>query len=111
MSADPSIEPDFGFSAWGTIRSHSLVNIESSEMNEEYILLTGGLIFEDTYNENVYKFNGTWYHFGHLKRPRAYHSSIYWNGAIYVVGGRYSISYWDLCSDYMPYSYRSTYGM
>ena len=41
--------------------------------------------------KDVFKFNGTWFPFGQLKKPRSYHNSIYWNGAVYVIGGRYGL--------------------
>ena len=38
--------------------------------------------------KNIFKFNGTWFPFGQLNKPRNSHNSIYWNGAVYVIGGR-----------------------
>ena len=32
------------------------------------------------------KFNGTWSYFGKLNKPKQYHSSIYWNEAVYIGG-------------------------
>ena len=62
-------------------------------MNEEYILLSGGInttpYLPVKIMEHVYKFNGTWHPFGQLRRPRVDHRSIYWNGAVYFIGGRY----------------------
>ena len=29
----------------------------------------------------------SWFAFGKLNKPRGYHNSIYWNGAVYVIGG------------------------
>ena len=80
------VEPNFRFSRDGTIGSHSLVTIEASDMNEEYVLLIGGRNSHAAL-ENVFKFNGTWFHFGKLNKPRRNHNSIYWKGAIYVIGG------------------------
>ena len=37
--------------------------------------------------DSVFKFNGTWFPFGKLKSPRQFHSSIYWNESVYVIGG------------------------
>ena len=37
--------------------------------------------------DSVFKFNGTWFAFGHLKKSRQFHNSIYWNGSVYVIGG------------------------
>jgi len=59
-----------------------LVTVESSDFNEEYVLLIGGIDSDD-----VYKFNGTWFPFGKLNKPRFSHSLIHWNGAVYVIGG------------------------
>ena len=39
--------------------------------------------------KNVFKFNGTWFPFGQLNKPRWDHNSIYWDGAVYVIGGVY----------------------
>ena len=105
-----TLESDFEFSE-RSIESHSLVNIESSHVHEEYILLIGGMNFDATYmyTQHVFKFNGTWFPFGQLSRPRAYHSSIFWNGAVYVIGGRCALSYWT--SDELSFgsSYSSSY--
>ena len=86
------IEPGFAFTRRRSIQSHSLMNIKSSDMNEEYVLLSGGMDSDPAYYdrpviimENVYKFNGTWHYFGTLKRPRAFHNSILWNGAVYFM--------------------------
>ena len=87
------------FSAGGGISEYSLITIPSSDINEEYVLLIGGANsyvgkgyfgnvgkFEQL--DIVFKFNGTWSPFGQLKKPRFRHSSIYWNGAVYVIGGQ-----------------------
>ena len=93
-----SIEPDFEFTERKTIDSHSLVNIKSSDMNEEYILLSGGMNYDYglpvQIMDHVYKFNGTWHPFGQLRRPRTRHSSIFWNGAVYFIGGYYVFQDW-----------------
>ena len=39
--------------------------------------------------KDVFKLNGTWFSFGQLNKPRYGHNSIYWNGAVYVIGGWY----------------------
>ena len=92
-----TVEPDFAFNEHRSIESHSLVNIKSTDMNEEYVLLSGGTN-DDPWDviimERVYKFNGTWHPFGQLRRPRASHSSIYWNGAVYFIGGYYVFQDW-----------------
>ena len=71
---------------------HSLVNIPS-DINEEYVLLIGGVEFKEKVmrmQSDVWKFNGSWTYFGNLNKPRCAHNAIYWNGAVYVFGGRYS---------------------
>ena len=45
------------------------------------------MVDEKMFLKNVFKFNGTWSRFGKLNTPRTYHNSIYWNGAVYVIGG------------------------
>ena len=83
------VEQDFKFIPGNSIIDHSLVTIESN-MNEEYVLLIGGR--DASWNnemKNVFKFNGTWFSFGQLKKPRCRHNSIYWNDAVYVIGGNY----------------------
>ena len=39
------VEPDFKFAPGGDIQFHSLVTVESSDINEEYVLLIGGSNF------------------------------------------------------------------
>ena len=82
------VDPDFKFTQAESVYDHSMVTVESSDINEEYVLLIGG---DSPYKtlENVFKFNGTWFPFGELNKPRYYHNSIYWNGAVYVIGGAY----------------------
>ena len=80
------VEQEFKFNHGDSIYGHSLVTVESSDINKEYVLLIGG----DTHKQgldNIFKFNGTWFPFGQLNKPRTNHNSIYWNGAIYVIGG------------------------
>ena len=81
------VEPDFKFTRAKWIVDHSLVTVESSDFNEEYVLLIGG-ITGDNYRalNKVFKFNGTWFRFGKMKKKRTYHKSIYWNGAVYIIG-------------------------
>ena len=81
------VEPEFKFIQDKGISGHSLVTVPQSEINEEYVLLSGGLLKNGTALHNVFKFNGTWHHFGHLSKPRGRHNSIYWNGAVYFIGG------------------------
>ena len=71
-----------------SIYDNSLVTIPSSDINEEYVLLIGGISDRFKLMNNVFKFNGTWFPFGQLNKPRNLHNSIYWNGAVYVIGGR-----------------------
>ena len=63
--------------------------VESSDINEEYVLLIGGRNIQGPLRD-VLKFNGTWFPFGQLNKPRRNHNSIRWNGAVYVIGGRYN---------------------
>ena len=72
-----------------TVYFHSLVTVESSDMNEEYVLLIGGINDRSEMLKNVFKFNGTWFPFGQLNKPRWSHNPIYWNRAVYVIGGVY----------------------
>ena len=37
------VEPDFAVTKWGKIEGHSLVNMKSSHISEEFILLSGGI--------------------------------------------------------------------
>ena len=82
------VEPDFKFNRNSSIYKHSLVTIESSDINEEYVLLIGGVSDRYRITNNIFKFNRTWFPFGQLKKSRWIHNSIYWNGAVYVIGGR-----------------------
>ena len=72
---------------------HSLVNVPS-DINEEYVLLIGGIVEINQkvmgIQTAVFKFTGSWSHFGKLNKPRVFHNSIYWNGAVYIFGGVYS---------------------
>ena len=87
------VEPDFKFTRGKNIESHSLVTVEPSDINNEYVLLigglNGGLNRESKTLKKVFKFNGTWFSFGKLNKRRGSHNSIYWNGAVYVIGGEY----------------------
>ena len=77
------------------VQEHSLVTVPPSKITGEYVLLIGGNVrFHDKTFSNfngfsgaVYKFNGKWSFFGKLNGPRRHHNSIYWNGAVYVIGG------------------------
>ena len=79
------VEPDFKF--YQGLISHSLVTVKSSDTNREYVLLIGGRI-ERRVIKHIFKFNGHWFPFGKLKKPRYDHNSIYWNDAVYVIGGK-----------------------
>ena len=59
---------------------YSLVTVEYSDFNEEYVLLIS--------EGKVFKFDGTWFPFGKLKKPRYEQNAIFWNGALYIIGGR-----------------------
>ena len=90
---------DFKFTHGKYIVHHSLVTIESTDPNKEYVLLIGGLrlithSLSDDYVplKKVFKFDGEWHQFGELKKPRSMHSSIYWNGMVYVIGGVHGFS-------------------
>ena len=61
---------------------YSLSTVVSSDINEEYVLLIGGENDQGLRN-NIFKFNGTWFSFSKLNKPRRAHNSIYWNGAVY----------------------------
>ena len=84
-----NIESNLKFTEGDFVYGHSLVTVESSINDEEYVLLTGGINDKYVALENVFKFNGTWFLFGKLNKRRMNHSSIYWNGAVYVIGGQY----------------------
>ena len=83
------IESDFKFYGY----DQSLVSVPASDINEEYVLLIGGKDQQNAPKEssyafkNVYKFNETWFNFGKLNKPRFSHNAIYWNGAVFVIGG------------------------
>jgi len=84
------VEIDFNDNPRFYIRDHSLVTVETFDINEEYVLLIGGKDNLLNQMKNVFKFNGTWFSFGQLNKPRCRHNSIYWNGAVYVIGGIYN---------------------
>ena len=89
-----TVEQDFEFYQiqymWSSsILGHSLVTIESPGINEEYVLLIGGNNELGKLLKDVFKFDGSWLRFGTLNRGRNSHNSIYWNGAVYVIGGAY----------------------
>ena len=86
------IESDIKFTPGRYINCHSLVTVQTSDINEEYVLLIGGVNDDFLVLKNVFKFNGTWFPFGQLNKPRFGHNSIYWNGAVHVIGGVYD--YW-----------------
>ena len=86
------VDQDFKFIEGNQIKGHSLVTVKSSDINEEYVLLVGGFgraHYSTSYVTTIFKFNGTWSSFGHLNKPRIYFNSIYWNKAVYVIGGGY----------------------
>ena len=96
------VEQDFQFNKKKELSHHSLVSIPPSQTYEEYVLLIGGTGGTVAQN-NVFKFNGTWFNFGTLNKRRSDHNSIYWNGAVYVIGGKHKankkrtkIEIWDI---------------
>ena len=93
------VEQDFEFTEGDFIYHHSLVTVESSDINQEYVLLIGG--FNEWYHaiKSVFKFNRTWSLFGQLKKPRCNHNSIYWNGAVYVIGGTVTNETYEFLKD------------
>ena len=84
------VELDFKFTPGKYIIGISLVTVESTVVNEEYVLLFGGKDDNRIQLETVFKFNGSWFPFGQWNKPRIRHNSIYWNGAVYVIGGIYN---------------------
>ena len=101
------IEPDFKFIQGDWIYDHSLVTVESRDVNEEYVLLIGGFSDQGIMND-IFKFNGTWFPFGQLNKPRCSHYSIYWNGAVYVIGGDSYVTGGDSTGEYrIDYDYDS----
>ena len=68
--------------------------IPGNENIEESVLLIGGLgaqsgnlVPRHHMLKEVFKYNGTWSSIGQLQKPRRSHSAIYWNGAVFVIGG------------------------
>ena len=89
------VKPEFKFSSGPWFAFHSLVTIPLSSFNEEYVLLIGGTSFigiDLPSSKDVFKFNETWFHFGQLNEPRSNHNSIFWNNAVYVIGGGHMAS-------------------
>ena len=80
------VESDFTFTEGESIEDYSVVTVESSDINKEYVLVIGGYNGRQK-KKDVFKFNGTWFAFGKLNKQRYFHSSIYWNGAVYIIGG------------------------
>ena len=71
-----------------------MVNIPKTETIEEYLLLIGGCYSlvqmktsPNAYSSNVHKYNGSWSFFGNLKKTRAFHSSLFLNGRVLIIGG------------------------
>ena len=85
------VESEFEFTLGQAFFGHSMVTVESSDINEENVLLIGGYRGGYVRTKDVFKFNGTWFPFGQLNKPRRNHNSIYWNGAVYVIGGEYGV--------------------
>ena len=81
-----AVESDFNFTRGEWICDHSLVTVESSDINEEYILLIGEYNDQWRISKNVFKSTGSWFRFRKLNKRRYYHNSINLNGAVYVIG-------------------------
>ena len=62
-----------------------MVNVPQMRFNEEYLLLIGG--FSGGFSDKVHKYNGKWSFFGNLQKTRAYHSSVFLNGRVLIIGG------------------------
>ena len=68
--------------------------IPCNDKIEESVLLIGGLGAQSGnltprhhMLKTVFKYNGRWSSIGQLQKPRRSHSAIYWNGAVFVIGG------------------------
>ena len=71
-----------------------MVNVPKTETKEEYLLLIGGcysLIEMKTnpnaYSTKVHKYTGSWSFFGNLRKTRAFHSSLFLDGRVFIIGG------------------------
>ena len=76
------------FSSTGKIYDYSMVNIPQIGFQEEFLLLIGGEYSGGVYSDRVYKFNGKWSFFGRLQKKRAFHSSVFLNGKVLIIGGQ-----------------------
>lgn len=93
------LDTEFSFTGGSVFQQISLVTVDSVDTNNEFVLLIGGKttsraigLYQTeivTPSDDVYKFNGTWFHFGKLMHTRSFFSSIYWNGRVYIIGGKY----------------------
>ena len=64
-----------------------MVNVPQTRLNEEYLLLIGGIYSDDNFSDKVHKFNGKWSFFGNLQKTRAHHGSVFLNGRVFIIGG------------------------
>ena len=62
-----------------------MVNVPQMGFNEEYLLLIGGQYGD--FSDKVHKYNGQWSYFGNLQKTRAWHSSVFLNGRVLIIGG------------------------
>ena len=66
-------QSDFNFTRGEWICGHSLVTVESSDINEEYILIIGGYNDQWRISKDGFKFTGSWFRFGKLNKRRYSH--------------------------------------
>ena len=82
-----TLGPNYNFSPYGNIYAYSMVNVPQMGLNEEYLLLIGGMDLLDNFYDKVHKYNGKWTFFGNLQKTRANHSSVFLNGRVLIIGG------------------------
>ena len=87
-----TLGPNYNFSPTGSIHLYSMVNVPQMGFNEEYLLLIGGRYSFDDFSDKVHKYNEKWSFFGNLKKTRYYHSSVFLNGRVFIIGG---VENWD----------------
>ena len=88
------VDTDFPYTNGELMMEYSLVTVETAAVNDEYVLLIGGLkgAYWPEKLKSVYKFNGTWVPFGQLQYARFGHRSLFWRDAVYVFGGQYNLT-------------------
>ena len=67
------IKRNLKFAQGEYIEYHSVVTVGSSDINQEFVLLIGGYNGRVRPLQHVFKFNGTWFPFGQLNKPRKEH--------------------------------------